>query len=167
MSLGGQEQGVREWVPEALVHLRKLARGQAYSVGWVFGSTIGYGLLINTDSLLEGRPLAPSSLTEKQLPLPHPIHIISPSPNFLLCLGSLQLLPLYSSNVGLQSIPSISHPGLKRPLHHPLDGLVHHQVRAPPLTSFWDFLLWLLKVNLGQKASGKAYSNYVLQIRIT
>lgn len=53
-------------------------------MGWVFGSTIGYGSLVNTSSLLEGRPLASNSLAEK------PLYIISL--NLLLCLDSLQLL---------------------------------------------------------------------------
>lgn len=70
------------------------------------------------------------------------------------------MLPLDSSNVGLQSIPPFSsHPGLQRPLGHPLGGPVHYQVRASPSASFLAFRLWLLKASLGQKPSGRAYSN--------
>lgn len=65
MGGGGQEQGVSGWVPETLAHLKKLARGQAYSVLWVFGSTNGYGSLVSIGSILEGRHLAASSLAEK------------------------------------------------------------------------------------------------------
>lgn len=65
MGLGGQEQGVRGWVPGTPARLGKLARGQAYSVWWVSSSTIGCGSSVSTGSLPQGRPLAPSSLAEK------------------------------------------------------------------------------------------------------
>lgn len=70
---------------------------------------------------------APSSPVEMRLPAAAAA-AVKKDPFPVPRAGFLQLLPLCSSNVGLQSIPLIgSHPRLQRPLGHLLGGLIHHQ----------------------------------------